>query len=85
MGAGGAGISTAQLLIGKGIEAIVTGNCGPNAFEVLKAAGIMVITGVSGKVSDAVRKYNAGGLKPSDGANVSGYFGRGGGSAGGRR
>jgi len=31
MAAGGAGISAAQMIAGKGVEALLTGNCGPNA------------------------------------------------------
>ena len=38
MGSGGAGIATAQLIAGKGVEAVLTGNCGPNAYQVLSAA-----------------------------------------------
>ena len=30
---GGAGIQSAQLVAKEGIEAVVTGSCGPNAFE----------------------------------------------------
>ena len=43
---GGAGIATAQTLVSKSIEAVLTGNCGPNAYEALAAAGIKVVTGV---------------------------------------
>ena len=50
---GGAGIATAQVIVDKGIEAVLTGNCGPNAFQVLSAAEIKVVTGVSGKVRAA--------------------------------
>jgi predicted Fe-Mo cluster-binding NifX family protein len=57
---GGAGISAAQMIIKKGIEAVLTGNCGPNAHQVLSAAGIKVITGVSGKINDAISAYKLG-------------------------
>ncbi|MFC1947819.1 NifB/NifX family molybdenum-iron cluster-binding protein [Chloroflexota bacterium] len=50
MSSGGAGTSAAQTLSGKNIGAVLTGNCGPNAFNVLNAAGIEVYTGISGKV-----------------------------------
>ena len=77
MGSGGAGISTAQLIAGKGVEAILTGNCGPNAYQVLSAAGIKVITGVSGKVKDAIQSYKSGKLQASSQPNVAGHFGMG--------
>jgi predicted DNA-binding protein (UPF0251 family)/predicted Fe-Mo cluster-binding NifX family protein len=73
--AGGAGIATAKSLAGKDIEAIITGNCGPNAFNALTAVGIKVITGVSGTVEDAVKNYMAGELKTSFKPNVAGHFG----------
>jgi predicted Fe-Mo cluster-binding NifX family protein len=75
MAAGGAGIATAQMIAGKGVEAVLTGNCGPNAYQVLSAAGIKVITGVSGKVKDVVEGYRAGKFKVSDQANVPDHFG----------
>lgn len=75
MGSGGAGISTAQLLAGKGLEAVLTGNCGPNAYQVLTAAGIKVITGVSGKVKDAIQSYKSGKLQASSQPNIAGHFG----------
>jgi predicted Fe-Mo cluster-binding NifX family protein len=86
MGSGGAGIATAQLFTGKGVEAVLTGNCGPNAYGVLSAAGIKVITGVSGKVQDVINSYKSGKLQASTQANVAGHFGmgRGGGMGSGR-
>lgn len=58
---GGAGIQAAQLVAGKGVEAVLTGSCGPNAFQTLKAAGVKVVVGVAGTVAEAVRNYAAGG------------------------
>jgi predicted DNA-binding protein (UPF0251 family)/predicted Fe-Mo cluster-binding NifX family protein len=72
---GGAGIATAKSLTGKDIATIITGNCGPNAYNALTAAGIKVITGVSGTVKDAVEDYKAGKLKASYKPNVAGHFG----------
>ena len=78
MASGGAGIAAAQTVVNKGVEAVLTGNCGPNAYQVLSPAGIEVITGVSGKVRDAVQSYKSGNLKGSTQPNVPGHFGRGG-------
>jgi len=77
MAAGGAGISAAQMIASKGIEAVLTGNCGPNAHQVLSAAGIQVITGVSGKIKDAIEGYRTGKFKTSSQPNVPDHFGMG--------
>jgi len=75
MAAGGAGISAAQMVADKGVKAVLTGNCGPNAYQVLSAAGIQVITGVSGKVKDAVQGYKEGKFQAGSQANVPDHFG----------
>ena len=74
---GGAGIATAQEIADKGVEVVLTGNCGPNAFQVLSAAGIKVVTGVSGKVRDTVQAYKTGNLQPASQPNVASHFGMG--------
>ncbi|MGB2813922.1 MAG: NifB/NifX family molybdenum-iron cluster-binding protein [Dehalococcoidales bacterium] len=83
MAAGGAGISAAQMIAGQGVKAVLTGNCGPNAYGVLSAAGIQVITGVSGTVKDAVQQYKEGKFQGSSQANVPDHFGMGGAMGGG--
>jgi len=75
MGSGGVGISVAQMIAGKGVEAVITGNCGPNAHQALSAAGIKVITGVTGKISDAIEDYKSGKLQASSQPNVSAHSG----------
>jgi len=60
---GGAGIQSAQLLAEKGAQAVLTGNCGPNAYQALFAAGISVIVGCSGSAREALEQYKAGGAR----------------------
>jgi len=74
---GGAGIQTAQLIANKGVEVVLTGSCGPNAFQTLQAAGVKVIVGVVGTINEAIEKYKSGGLKPTTGPNVGSHFGMG--------
>ena len=72
---GGAGVQSGQFVAEKQIKAVITGNVGPNAFQTLQAAGIDVITGVSGSVKEAIEKYNKGELKSTQGPSVSSKFG----------
>jgi predicted Fe-Mo cluster-binding NifX family protein len=77
MASGGAGISTAQMIASKGVEVVLTGNCGPNAYQTLSAAGIQVITGVAGRIRDAVEAYKAGRLQPNTQPSVGSHYGMG--------
>lgn len=72
---GGAGIQTAQLLASKDVQAVITGNCGPNAFMTLEAAGIQVFIGATGSIQDSVEQYKQGKLQSASQANVAGHFG----------
>jgi len=74
---GGAGIQAAQIIAGKGVKALITGNVGPNAFQALSAAGIQIITGAYGTVREAVEKYKKGELKGISAPTVGGHFGMG--------
>jgi len=72
---GGAGIQSAQLMSEKGVTTVLTGNCGPNAFNVFGQAGIQVIVGVSGSVRNAVEQFKTGSLSSASGPNVASHFG----------
>ena len=73
--AGGAGIAAGQTIVTYGAKAVLTGDCGPNAYQVLSAAGIEVYTGVSGKVKDAIKDYKAGKLQAIGKATVQPHHG----------
>ncbi|RKY08914.1 MAG: dinitrogenase iron-molybdenum cofactor biosynthesis protein [Planctomycetota bacterium] len=75
--AGGAGISSAKVVIDAGAEAVLTGNCGPNAHRSLAAGGVKVYTGAAGTVKEAVEKFNSGELTAADGPSVGSHFGTG--------
>ena len=77
--AGGAGISAAQMVVEKGVGAVLTGNCGPNAHQVFSSAGTKVITGVSGKIRDVIAEYKLGTYSVAQQANVPDHYGMGGG------
>jgi predicted Fe-Mo cluster-binding NifX family protein len=77
MASGGAGISTAQMIASKGVEVVLTGNCGPNAYQTLSAAGIQVITGVSGRIKDAIEAFKAGKFQSSSQPSVGDHYGMG--------
>ena len=75
-GAGsGAGVQAGQLVAEQDVRFVLTGNCGPNAFKVCEAAGIKVITDVSGTVRDAVEKLKNHEYSVSDGPSVGPHHG----------
>ncbi len=80
----GAGIQAAQTVVNMGVKVVITGNVGPNAFNVLSATGIKIVTGVSGSIRDAVEKYKSGQLKETGNPTVGGHFGMGKGQGRGR-
>jgi len=76
---GGAGIQSGQLMADRGVQVVLTGNVGPNAFQTLSASGLQIITGVTGTVREAIQRFNSGQFQPVGGATVPDHFGVGGG------
>ena len=60
---GGAAIQSAQLIGNKGIEAVITGQVGPNAFQTLSAIGVRIYHTIGGTVRQTVELYKAGQLR----------------------
>lgn len=74
---GGAGIQSAQFVASKGIQAVITGNCGTNAVRTLSAAGIKLFVGQSGTVKEAIERYKNRELRSTDEPSVSDHYGMG--------
>lgn len=72
---GGAGIQSAQFISSKGANAVITGNCGPNAVKTLAAAGIKVFLGNTGIIREALQKFKNKKLTSTNAANVPEYSG----------
>ena len=70
----GAGIQTGQNIANLGVEAVITGNVGPNAFKTLKAANVKVFLSETQTVQDAVDSFKAGKLEEVNQANVEGHW-----------
>jgi predicted Fe-Mo cluster-binding NifX family protein len=65
--ASGAGTGCAQAVIKEGVEAVVSGMIGPNAYEVLKAAGVLMYSAPPGiSVHEALEKLNTGSLHKNE-------------------
>lgn len=87
--AGGAGIQAAQDVINRGAAAVITGQVGPNAYQVLAAAGVPIHLFGGGTVRQAVEAFTNGRLGVASQAmrpahfEMTGGFGFGTGGAGG--
>jgi predicted Fe-Mo cluster-binding NifX family protein len=60
---GGAGIASAQLVVEKGVRAVITGNVGPNALSVLRAAEITIYKGQAESVRENIELFKKGTLE----------------------
>ena len=72
----GAGISVAQTAIFRKVNAVISGNIGPKAFEVLQQAGIKFYPAPKMNIKEAIEKLAAGELKEKTSASVDTNFGK---------
>ncbi len=70
----GAGIQSAINVIKAGVQVVITGHCGPKAFNLLKNAGISVFLAEGISVSEALRLYQSNSLKKQESADVEGHW-----------
>lgn len=70
----GAGTQAAKQVIDSGAQILLTGHCGPNAFQTLEAGGVRVITGATGTVAEALERYKAGDLEAANGPDKRGHW-----------
>jgi predicted Fe-Mo cluster-binding NifX family protein len=73
--AGGAGIQAAQFVIEQGAEVVVTGNVGPNAYNVFRSAGVSIYVGPGGTVRDGVQAFKSNQLREVGGATGPAHAG----------
>ncbi len=63
----GAGINAATIVAQSGAEVVLTGRVGPKAFAILQAAGIKVVSEVSGTIQEALEAFRSGSAEFSHG------------------
>jgi predicted Fe-Mo cluster-binding NifX family protein len=54
---GGAGIQSGQLVISKGVKAVITGKVGQNADTTLKSGGIEIYLATEGTIAEVIEQY----------------------------
>jgi predicted Fe-Mo cluster-binding NifX family protein len=70
----GAGINAAVMISRKGVDVLITGYCGPNAFKTLSAAKIQVSNDARGTVRETMGAYTEGRCQFLESANVDGHW-----------
>ena len=70
----GAGIQAGKTIVDNHVDVLITGHCGPKAFKVLQKAGVKVVTGAGGTVSEAITQFKDGELEISAEADVEGHW-----------
>ncbi len=70
----GAGIQAAMNIVKSGATALITGHCGPKAFQVLSQAGIQIYNTEAQTVAQAIEFFVAGKLAPLQSPDVGGHW-----------
>jgi predicted Fe-Mo cluster-binding NifX family protein len=70
----GAGIQAGKTIVDNKADAVITGNCGPKAFNVLSAAGVKIFIGAKGTVRESIERYKNDELQAANNPNVEGHW-----------
>jgi len=70
----GAGIQAGKTIINNDAQVLITGNCGPKAFNILNSNNVKVAIRAKGKVKDAVKRYQNNELEIAQNASVEGHW-----------
>lgn len=70
----GAGIQTGQNIANLDVDAVITGNVGPNAFRTLAAAEVRVFLASGETVEEVLAAFERGELREVEQANVEGHW-----------
>ncbi len=70
----GAGIQAATMIHNKGAEVLMTGYCGPKAFQIIETANIKVISDITGTVNQAIDLYKLGDFEYTESANAEAHW-----------
>ena len=72
---GGAGVQASQAIIDAGVEAVISGNFGPKAYDALDAAGVSMYTVEAETVQEALEALNAGTARLLDSPSAAAHAG----------
>ncbi|MEQ8171092.1 MAG: NifB/NifX family molybdenum-iron cluster-binding protein [Candidatus Eremiobacterota bacterium] len=72
---GGAGIQAAQFVANMGVDTVVSGNFGPNAFQTLDAAEVAIYTGTGGTIHQNLMALVNNQLQRINGSTVASHYG----------
>ncbi len=70
----GAGVQTGMNIANLDVDAVITGNVGPNAFRTLNAADVKIFLAKKCSVQEAIDKMKSGELTAQESANVEGHW-----------
>ena len=73
---GGAGVRAAQIVLDQGVDAVIAGDVGPRAFDVLQRAGVKVYARITGNIKDAMEMLKTDMAERVDGPTGPALHGR---------